>query len=78
MKVSWGQCLTFVYRIITCFVTYIHVSNTVCCLITAKKFGVTEFVNPKDHDKPIQEVFSSTMHTYVICMHILFFDCEFL
>ncbi|PWA66844.1 alcohol dehydrogenase 1 [Artemisia annua] len=22
----------------------------------AKKFGVTEFVNPKDHDKPIQEV----------------------
>ena len=25
-------------------------------LSTAKKFGVTEFVNPKDHDKPIQEV----------------------
>lgn len=23
---------------------------------TAKKFGVTEFVNPKDHKKPIQEV----------------------
>ncbi len=23
---------------------------------TAKKFGVTEFVNPKDHDKPVQEV----------------------
>ncbi|KAB1210314.1 Alcohol dehydrogenase 1 [Morella rubra] len=22
----------------------------------AKKFGVTEFVNPKDHDKPVQEV----------------------
>ena len=22
----------------------------------AKKFGVTDFVNPKDHDKPIQEV----------------------
>ncbi|OMO56314.1 Alcohol dehydrogenase superfamily, zinc-type [Corchorus olitorius] len=24
----------------------------------AKKFGVTEFVNPKDHDKPVQEVLS--------------------
>ena len=23
---------------------------------TAKNFGVTEFVNPKDHDKPIQQV----------------------
>ena len=23
---------------------------------TAKKFGVTDFVNPKDHDKPVQEV----------------------
>jgi len=23
---------------------------------TAKKFGATEFVNPKDHSKPIQEV----------------------
>ncbi|KAK4413141.1 Alcohol dehydrogenase 2, partial [Sesamum alatum] len=22
----------------------------------AKKFGVTEFVNPKDYDKPVQEV----------------------
>ncbi|XP_075674962.1 alcohol dehydrogenase 1-like [Castanea sativa] len=22
----------------------------------AKKFGVTEFVNPKDHDKPVHEV----------------------
>jgi hypothetical protein len=25
-------------------------------LSTAKKFGVIEFVNPKDHDKPVQEV----------------------
>ena len=25
-------------------------------LSTAKKFGVTEFVNPKDYDKPVQEV----------------------
>lgn len=24
--------------------------------LTAKKFGVTEFVNPKDHEKPIQTV----------------------
>lgn len=23
---------------------------------TAKKFGVTEFVNPKDYKKPVQEV----------------------
>ncbi|KAH9321242.1 hypothetical protein KI387_015881, partial [Taxus chinensis] len=23
---------------------------------TTKDFGVTEFVNPKDHDKPIQQV----------------------
>jgi Zn-dependent alcohol dehydrogenase len=26
------------------------------CLLAAKNFGVTEFVNPKDHDKPIQQV----------------------
>jgi len=25
--------------------------------LSAKKFGVTEFVNPKDHDRPVQEVF---------------------
>lgn len=25
-------------------------------LFAAKNFGVTEFVNPKDHDKPIQQV----------------------
>lgn len=24
--------------------------------LTAKKFGCTEFVNPKDHSKPVQEV----------------------
>jgi len=28
----------------------------ICVFSTAKKFGVTEFVNPKDHDKPVQEV----------------------
>jgi Zn-dependent alcohol dehydrogenase len=27
-----------------------------CSLSTAKKFGVTEFVNPKDYKKPVQEV----------------------
>lgn len=29
-----------------------------CCelLCTAKNFGVTEFINPKDHEKPIQQV----------------------
>lgn len=25
-------------------------------LLAAKQFGVTEFVNPKDHDKPVQQV----------------------
>ncbi|KOM41183.1 hypothetical protein LR48_Vigan04g138100, partial [Vigna angularis] len=27
-----------------------------CGISTAKKFGVTEFVNPRDYDKPVQEV----------------------
>lgn len=27
-------------------------------LATAEKFGITECVNPKDHDKPIQQVSS--------------------
>lgn len=26
----------------------------------AKKFGVTEFINPKDHEEPIQEVLVKT------------------
>lgn len=26
------------------------------CNATAKDFGVTEFVNPKEHDKPIQQL----------------------
>jgi alcohol dehydrogenase class-P len=26
-------------------------------LCSARKFGCTEFVNPKDHNKPVQEVF---------------------
>lgn len=26
------------------------------CYLAAKKFGVTEFVNPRDHDKPVQQV----------------------
>lgn len=25
-------------------------------LFAAKEFGVTEFVNPRDHDKPVQQV----------------------
>lgn len=29
--------------------------------VAAKKFGVTEFVNPKDHDKPVQEVGSTKL-----------------
>jgi Zn-dependent alcohol dehydrogenase len=33
-------------------------------LLAAKKFGVNEFVNPKDHDKPVQQVCSSTIFIY--------------
>lgn len=28
---------------------------------TANRFGVTEFVNPKDHEKPVQEVRSQNL-----------------
>ncbi|KAF7116717.1 hypothetical protein RHSIM_RhsimUnG0017200 [Rhododendron simsii] len=28
----------------------------------AKKFGVTEFMNPKEHDKPVQEVIAEMTH----------------
>lgn len=40
------------------FVTLFLPDIFLSCLLfsTAKKFGVTEFVNPKDHDKPVQEV----------------------
>ena len=31
--------------------------------LTAKEFGATEFVNPKDHDRPIQQVTPSHPHT---------------
>ena len=27
-----------------------------CHFLLAKEFGATEFVNPKDHDQPIQQV----------------------
>lgn len=30
------------------------ISNLI--LLAAKKFGVNEFVNPKEHNKPVQEV----------------------
>ena len=41
---------------------YVHISVLMevyifpIFLLAAKKFGVNEFVNPKDHDKPVQEV----------------------
>ena len=35
-------------------------------LLMAKKFGVTEFVNPKDHENPVQEV-----HSFSFCYHNL-------
>jgi Zn-dependent alcohol dehydrogenase len=31
---------------------------------TAKKFGVTEFVNPNDHDKPVHEVCKKMNHVW--------------
>ena len=39
----------------------------------AKKFGVTEFVNPKDYNKPVQEVFFFFQINY----HGLYFDVKF-
>lgn len=40
--------------------------NFLCVFFpTAKKFGVTEFVNPKDHNKPVQEVSSPTFLNFV-------------
>jgi Zn-dependent alcohol dehydrogenase len=37
----------------------------------AKKFGVTEFVNPKDHEKPVQEVGGSINNELVSFIYIL-------
>lgn len=31
-------------------------SLTSLCLSAAKQFGATEFVNPNDHDRPVQQV----------------------
>ena len=49
-------------------------------LLTAKKFGVTEFLNPKDHDKPIQEVHSFTFYHKLLTSKykcVLYTDGEF-
>lgn len=35
--------------------------------LTAKKFGVTELINPKDHDKPVQQVGYETFLSYFVC-----------
>jgi len=34
--------------------------------LAAKKFGVNEFVNPKDHNKPVQEVSPWTNYIFKI------------
>ena len=34
-------------------------------VLTAKEFGCTEFVNPKDHDKPIQQVWEDWFLLFV-------------
>lgn len=41
---------------------------------TAKKFGVTEFVNPKDHNKPIQQVRLSSSMFRSLMLQLLYFD----
>ena len=41
--------------VVFCFFFYMLIL-LVLVNITAKTFGVIEFVNPKDHDKPVQEV----------------------
>ena len=33
--------------------------------LTAKEFGCTEFVNPKDHEKPIQQVWEDWFLLFV-------------
>jgi hypothetical protein len=39
---------------------YVYIDDGIFLIsLTAKKFGVNEFVNPKDHDKPVQEVSST-------------------
>lgn len=40
----------------TAFVLLIPFYLLVLFYFAAKNFGVTEFINPKDHDKPIQQV----------------------
>lgn len=36
--------------------TFVNTYNVCVVLPSAKTFGCTEFVNPKDHERPIQEV----------------------
>ena len=52
MKVSWSM-----FDFCVSNKSFLNRNFVVLFSETAKKFGVTEFVNPKDHDKPIQEVF---------------------
>lgn len=37
-----------------------------CFFLTAKKFGVNEFVNPKDYDKPVQQVGSGQLSCFIL------------
>lgn len=45
-------------------------------LFAAKKFGVTDFINPKDHEKPVQQV-SSSITVYYISVRYAFSNVNF-
>jgi len=39
-----------------CDFTVLLIAMCAVLFVTAKEFGCTEFVNPKDYDRPIQQV----------------------
>ena len=55
-KYIQGTELCFIYNFKLSFCPLIDVNFDYLLLLAAKKFGVNEFVNPKDHNKPVQEV----------------------
>ena len=43
----------------SCRVFFLHLTNSTCVFLIqsiAEQFGATDFVNPKEHDRPIQQV----------------------
>ena len=43
--------------------------------LAAKKFGVTDFMNPKDHKKPVQEVSLDAMTCYFAINQLAWLAC---